>query len=229
MRPDNRGRALGISLVVHGLVAWGLWEHAPRDRPAPEESVTVLPFVISPRPQALVAMPATVAPGMRGARRSPARRVARLVAAPVATASGGDLIIASGDGQGVEAGGDLGLPGRRLEMAGRVVAGGVESGEAGAARGLRYLSLGEATGLRTYDVFPRLPLSSWPGPRPYVVVIDLCVSAEGQVTEAALLTGRSARLDPVVLRAVRTWRYRPRVIGGRAEAFCHVVTILYEM
>jgi hypothetical protein len=174
-------------------------------------------------------MPTSVVPGIRGVRRAPARRVARLVAAAVASAPGGEVAVGSSDRQGEEGGGELGLPGRRLEMAGRVVAGGLEAGEAGAARGFRYVSLNEATGLRTHDFFPRLPLSSWTGPRPYLAVIDLCVSTEGRVTEAVLMTARSAELDPVVLRAVRTWRYRPRVVGGRAEPFCHVVTIRYEM
>jgi outer membrane biosynthesis protein TonB len=61
-----------------------------------------------------------------------------------------------------------------------------------------------------------------------VVAIELCVSEHGQVSEAELLSGASARLDPVVLAAVRGWRYRPRLEGGKPSPFCHGVIIKYE-
>jgi TonB family protein len=126
--------------------------------------------------------------------------------------------------EGEQPGRDIGPRGRALEMAGRVVASELDAGETGAARGLPYVSIAEATGRRTYDFFPRLPLSSWDGRGPYTVVIDLCVSPEGRVSEAVLLSGKAATLDRQVLRAVRTWRYR-----ARPDGFCHVVTIRYEL
>ena len=76
--------------------------------------------------------------------------------------------------------------------------------------------------------FPRLPAALWPDRGPYVVAIELCVSEQGQVSEAELLSRASARLDPVVLAAVRGWRYRPRLEGGKPSPFCHGVIIKYE-
>ena len=92
----------------------------------------------------------------------------------------------------------------------------------------RFVSLKEATTLRTHDYFPRLPAALWTERGPYVVVIELCVSPEGRVSEAALLSQASARLDPVVLAAVRGWRYRPRFEDGKPSPFCHGVVIKYE-
>ena len=91
-----------------------------------------------------------------------------------------------------------------------------------------FVSLKEATTLRTHDYFPRLPAALWPERGPYVVAIELCVSEHGQVSEAELLSGASARLDPVVLAAVRGWRYRPRLESGKPSPFCHGVIIKYE-
>jgi TonB family protein len=235
MGPDHRRRALVISLALHAMAAWALGRRLPRESLVSETAVTMVPFAPSSRPVAVAAPPAPAAPvtarasGPRRSRRSAPRAAVRVVAAPVFAEPEGGAALADGDGDGDEVGGAPGLPGRRLEMAGRVVEGALESGEAGTARGLDYVSLAEATALRTHDFFPRLPLASWAGPRPYLVVIDLCVSPDGQVTEASLLSGRSSTLDPVVLRAVRTWRYRPRLVAGRPQGFCHVVTIRYEM
>ena len=91
-----------------------------------------------------------------------------------------------------------------------------------------FVSLKEATLLRTHDFFPRLPAALWSGRGPYLVALEVCVSEEGRVNEAALLSSGSARLDPVVLQAVRGWRYRPRVLDGRAAPFCHGILIKYE-
>ena len=90
-----------------------------------------------------------------------------------------------------------------------------------------YVSVDEATTLRTHDFFPPLPAALWPSFRPYVVVVDLCVSAEGRVSDAAFVVKSSPALDPIVLAAVRTWRYRPRLVGGAPHGFCHLVTIQY--
>jgi TonB family protein len=96
------------------------------------------------------------------------------------------------------------------------------------SNGLPYAPLKESTALRTYDFFPPLPASQWTSDRPYLVVLDVCVSGEGQVSDVALVRPASPSFDPVLLEAVRTWRYKPRLVGGSARAFCHVVAIKYE-
>jgi hypothetical protein len=132
----------------------------------------------------------------------------------------GDLGEGPGDGGGS-------VRGRRPELFARVIGGGVAA-ESPARRNRPFVSLKEATTLRTDDYFPRLPAALWPERGPYVVAIELCVSEHGQVSEAELLSGASARLDPVVLAAVRGWRYRPRLEGGKPSPFCHGVIIKYE-
>jgi len=133
-----------------------------------------------------------------------------------------------GEGPAGGAGQAGGRPGGRrpIELFGRVV-GGDRRGGMG-PQGLPYAPLKESTELRTYDVFPPLPASQWTGDRPYLIVVDICVSGEGQVSDVALVKPASRILDPVVLEAVRTWRYRPRLVDGNARAFCHVVAIKYE-
>jgi hypothetical protein len=86
----------------------------------------------------------------------------------------------------------------------------------------------EATDLRVRDLFPRLGEEAWAGRGPYVVELDVCVTATGHVGEATLRSSASARLDPIVLRAVRGWRYRPRTVDGKPGPFCHHVVIKYE-
>lgn len=147
------------------------------------------------------------------------------------TGSGGG--IGPGQGSGDEKAG-TGRRRRRPELAGRVVGenrpmGFLSSERSGTGAGpAPYVSIHEATNLRTHDFFPRLPAALWPSHRPYVVVVDLCVSPEGRVSDAEFVVRGSASLDPIVLAAVRTWRYRPRLVGGSPRAFCHLITIQYE-
>jgi len=63
---------------------------------------------------------------------------------------------------------------------------------------------------------------------PYVVVLDVCVATDGHVSDAELRSSASPKLDPIVLRAVKRWRYGPRLVGGKASPFCHRVVIKYE-
>jgi len=138
-----------------------------------------------------------------------------------------------GDGDGATErgfGGDGDEPGRRgpRELFARVTGGGVPSGPP-AHDDRQYLSLEQATALRKQDYFPRLPASLWPTRQPYVVVVDLCVSEQGLVVDAVLQSSASRRLDPVVMAAVRTWRYQPFLVDGAARAFCHEITIEYTI
>ena len=94
--------------------------------------------------------------------------------------------------------------------------------------GRRVISHEEATALRVRDVFPRMPEALWPGWRPYLVTLEVCVDEEGRVGEVNLLSSAAPRLDQMVAAAARTWRYRPLVLAGAATGFCHAVVIKYE-
>jgi hypothetical protein len=94
--------------------------------------------------------------------------------------------------------------------------------------GLTFISNKEATGLRTRDYFPRLPGALWPQRGPYIVELDVCVTEQGQVSDASLRSSASRRLDPLVRDAVTGWLYQPRVVDGRRVPFCHGIVIKYE-
>lgn len=143
-------------------------------------------------------------------------------------ASGG-----GGDGAELGDGGEGGFgesPGRRRRptLFARVIGSGIRSGTPLRAD-KDFVSLKEATALRTHDFFPRLPAAMWTERGPYLVALEVCVSEEGQVSEAVLRSHASDRLDPQVLAAVRGWRYRPRMQDGRAVPFCHGVLIRYDL
>jgi hypothetical protein len=124
--------------------------------------------------------------------------------------------------------GTIGRGRRPPELFGRVIGSGLRRGSA--VRGdLPFVSLKEATSLRTHDHFPRLPAALWPDHGPYLVALQVCVTAEGRVGDAALMSHGSARLDPIVLQAVRGWRYRPRLQDGQPGPFCHGILIKYEV
>jgi outer membrane biosynthesis protein TonB len=127
-----------------------------------------------------------------------------------------------GDGFGAGAGGTA----MSRELHARVL--GNEVVDVRPRDGVPTISHDEATALRTRDSFPRLPESVWPEWRPYIVKLEICVGEDGRVRDAALRSSASARLDPVVLAAAKTWQYRPRLVDGKSAAFCHGVVIKYE-
>lgn len=94
--------------------------------------------------------------------------------------------------------------------------------------GRRVLAHEQATALRVHDVFPRMPEALWPGWRPYIVALEVCVDEEGGVGEVHLLSSAAPRLDQMVAAAARTWRYHPLVLAGTPIPFCHAVVIKYE-
>jgi hypothetical protein len=150
-------------------------------------------------------------------------------AAPSGPGSGelGEGLGAGGDGSGSGAGAGSG-PGRGRpgeELRARVVGG--RPGRAGEA-GIAYIPLDEATELRAYDHFPRLPSAWLGGDRAYLAVVEICVSAEGRVSRASTRESSAPRLDGLLLAGVRTWRYRARLVDGRPQPFCHVLAIKYE-
>jgi TonB family protein len=138
------------------------------------------------------------------------------------TGAGNGLGDGFGDGFGDGAGG----PAMGRELHARVL--GNEVVDVRPREGMPILSHDEATALRTRDSFPRLPESVWPGWRPYIVKLEICVAENGRVGEAVLRSSNSARLDPIVLAAAKTWQYQPRIVDGKAAPFCHGVVIKYE-
>lgn len=137
------------------------------------------------------------------------------------TGGGGD---ATGPGFG---GDDRGGGGRlRRELRARVVGDSPPRRNQTGAR--PFISGLEATALRMRDFFPRLPESLWSRRGPYVVTLDVCVSERGFVDHVTLRSSAAPTLDAMVLAAVTTWRYRPRLVAGVRSPFCHGVTIKYE-
>jgi TonB family protein len=104
------------------------------------------------------------------------------------------------------------------------------SGSAGATPvpEVRRISPLEAAYLRTYQTFPSLPRALWVRGRVYTETLRICVSADGHVDEVALEEGAAPELDALVVAAVRTWRYRAPLVGGRPIPFCHPMRIHYE-
>jgi hypothetical protein len=253
-RADARerwGKPLLVSVGVHlGAAVWmlsgaGQLAHLPSTVWQSEVSVDLA----SPRTPALTAVAVAVAGPTRGrrarrprlepiSRPQPSTPIAEPEAAdeedddvgpPASSAvsrwAGGSS--AEGDGASDSGGGaSNGRRGRPRELVARVVGSGAGLGELG--QDAPVVSLKEATALRLRDYFPRLPAASWPEARPYIVRVGLCVSEAGVVSRAVLQSAASPTLDPVVLAAVRTWRYRPRTIDGEPRPFCHAVTIAYE-
>jgi TonB family protein len=78
-------------------------------------------------------------------------------------------------------------------------------------------------GTDTLDAFPAFPVFS---PRPEVadrsllprserqVVVDVKVSASGEVLEATVVKGIGNALDQIVLETVKTWRFHPATVNG---------------
>ena len=184
----------------------------------------------APQPAPAVAAPVASEQGLV--------EVAHAAAAPGSDGAAGDQPAGAGDVDGAGAGNGLGDglgdgfgPGASgtamsRELHARVL--GNEVMDVRPREGAPTISHDEATALRTRDSFPRLPESVWPEWRPYIVRLEICVSAQGHVSEAVLRSSASPRLDPLVLAAAKTWQYRPRVVDGSPAPFCHGVVIKYE-
>ena len=77
------------------------------------------------------------------------------------------------------------------------------------------------------DIHPAFPVYS---PHPPVsdrsllpsseqkIVVDVSVDAFGQVVSETLVKGLGNRLDKIVLETVRTWRFQPATLNGKAVA-----------
>ena len=63
-----------------------------------------------------------------------------------------------------------------------------------------------------------------------VAVAKLCTDAGGSVSSVKLLRSTAyPAYDRVILRELRTWRYRPVRIAGQAVAVCTSITVIYSM
>ena len=190
------------------------------------------PAPCQPRPARPAPAPALAAPP---ATDEGVVEAAQAATAPEPSGAASDQAAGAGDGAGATAGNGLGDgtgdgfgPGTggtamSRELHARVL--GNEVVDVRARDGSPTIPHDEATALRTRDRFPRLPESVWPDWRPYVVKLEICVGEDGRVHEATLRSSASARLDPVVLAAAKTWQYRPRLVDGKPAPFCHGVVI----
>jgi hypothetical protein len=92
-----------------------------------------------------------------------------------------------------------------------------------------YLSESMAAYYRTYEVFPGMPESFWyGGVTSYMLAIEICVSTEGAVSNVTFRQGDNEDVNKLVGGAIRSWRYRPRIVGGSPRPFCHPMLIEYS-
>jgi outer membrane biosynthesis protein TonB len=203
---------------------------SPRPHRRQTAAVRTIAAAAPPVPEAAPALavtPATEESPVEVAQGAPAPGPA---AAPIDQAAGdGDGAGAGnglGDGFGDGFGPGAGGAAMGRELHARVL--GNEVLDVRPRQGIPTISHDEATALRTRDRFPRLPESVWPAWRPYIVKLEICVAEDGRVSEAVLRSSASARLDPIVQAAAKTWQYRPRLVDGKPAPFCHGVVIKYE-
>jgi len=91
------------------------------------------------------------------------------------------------------------------------------------------ISAGEAGYLRTYEDYPSLPRSLWVVGRVYSVLAQICVSARGEVSDVAIKRAAAPELDRAVTVALRSWRYRPRMVEGAPRPFCHLMKLDFTL
>ena len=61
----------------------------------------------------------------------------------------------------------------------------------------------------------------------FTATLNICVSAQGNVTAVNFLQSAEPGVDREVSRAVSRWRYRPLLEAGKAVPFCY--TLKYEI
>lgn len=81
---------------------------------------------------------------------------------------------------------------------------------------------------RLSENFPTLGESYWsPGRMLYLLVVEICVNTDGSVGKVSFKQSASPDVDRRIEEAIRTWRYRPRMVAGVARPFCHPIRIEY--
>jgi protein TonB len=58
-------------------------------------------------------------------------------------------------------------------------------------------------------------------------MLKVCVKPDGHVDEVKILKGADPTLDPNIIAAVRSWRYKPYTVDGRPVPFC--TNVRYEI
>jgi len=70
------------------------------------------------------------------------------------------------------------------------------------------------------DPIPRVLPKPVYDDRTYAVLLDVCVSSDGDVTNAIVVRGQEPSLDRDIVAAVRHWKYLPGEADGRPVAMC---------
>jgi TonB family protein len=94
-----------------------------------------------------------------------------------------------------------------------------------------YISSNLAAYFRTFEHFPSIPESYWRGGQTeYPLMVQVCVTTEGTVSKVNVQQGKETNedVDQLVMSAIRSWRYRPRIINGYPRPFCHPIKIEYS-
>jgi outer membrane biosynthesis protein TonB len=90
-----------------------------------------------------------------------------------------------------------------------------------------HLSAGVARSLRIHDSFPRMPDLLRAQHRVEVVHVEVCVSETGTVDKVRL-EDASPTLEKALREAIVTWRYRPLLLRGEPNPFCHTLQLTYR-
>jgi hypothetical protein len=97
------------------------------------------------------------------------------------------------------------------------------------ARAVFHVSPGVAQSLRVYDIYPSMPDAMRAAGIAVAVNVEICVANNGAVSEVTMDREAAPALRDVLNSAIRTWRYRPLVMGGNATPFCHDMQLRYSM
>ncbi len=91
------------------------------------------------------------------------------------------------------------------------------------------VSMEYAAYLRTYESFPSLPEACWPpGRTTNALLVEICVTERGTVKDVVIRQSAGNDTDDFLAKAIRSWRYRPRVVAGSPAPFCHPIRIVYK-
>jgi TonB family protein len=91
------------------------------------------------------------------------------------------------------------------------------------------VSMDYAAYLRTYESFPSLPEACWPpGRTTNAVLVEICVTERGTVKDVVVRQSAGSDTDDFLTKAIRSWRYRPRMVAGSPRPFCHPIRIVYK-
>lgn len=52
-------------------------------------------------------------------------------------------------------------------------------------------------------------------------MVKICVSPQGGVSDVKVIKGMDPAVDPLLVDKIRTWKYKPVMLDGRAISFCY--------